>query len=251
MRFDDPIGSGGESLEAINVEIVNASALESIEVSPAAQASGAAQAVSMRPGAEAPVDQAEMQQQSESNKALPSATEEALLKSDGQDDPNPELRTADNVSSRENAVIADRETQADPERSPQKEVERDEGKAQVRQNAQDALMAGQAASRAAEASIAASAAAQATEGQMARYAMLVRAALGAARPTHTGRRGRTIVRFLVNEAGSVSYASVTTSSGYVELDEAALSSVRKSSFPPPPPELSEGQRQFLVPFDFK
>ena len=148
-------------------------------------------------------------------------------------------------------MIADHETPAEPERSPQKDAEREEGQAQVRQNAQDALMIGQAASRAAEASLATSAAAQATQGQVARYAMLVRAALGSARPAHTGGRGRVIVRFTINEAGSVSYASVTTSSGNAELDEGALSSVRNNAFPPPPPALSEGQRQFLVPFDFK
>ena len=84
LRFDSSIGMGGESLEAINVEIVNASALESIDVNPAVQANGAAQAVSTRSGAEAPVDQAEVQQQSESRKVPPSATEEALVKPDRQ-----------------------------------------------------------------------------------------------------------------------------------------------------------------------
>jgi len=254
IQFNQSIGSGGQSLEAISVEIVDAVALESVEVNPAVQASGAAQSVSSRVGAEAPVDQVEVQQQTESNKALPSAMEEALVRPDNQASPEAELRAAENVTDNQNLVVAEREappTPQDQRRAEDVEQVEEEGRAKVRQEAQDAQMAGQTASRSLEASEAGLAAAQATKGQAAQYAMLVRATLGTAHPTHLGKRGRVIVKFVIDKAGAVSSAIVTASSGNADLDEATLSSLRKTSFPKPPREMSESQRQFMVPFDFK
>ncbi len=251
LKFDSSVGAGGETVEAISVELVTATALEAIDVAPSIQSGGASQPVTTRAGAEAPVDQVEVQPQTDSRKAAPSAAEEAIVKPAPQDSSEPEFRAAENMSQRENSVVADPVLFPEHDDAPQKEVEKEKGRAQAEQRAQEALMAGQAMSRAVEASEATSAAAPATHGAVMRYAMMVRAALGASRPPYTGKRGRVVVSFVIDEAGSASNVKITSSSGNEHLDNVSAATVQRIVFPKPSSELTASQRQFVVPFDFK
>ena len=49
-----------------------------------------------------------------------------------------------------------------------------------------------------------------------------------------GEEGRVVIRFTVDRSGHVSDATVTTSSGIAQLDEATLALMRDASLPPFP-----------------
>lgn len=91
----------------------------------------------------------------------------------------------------------------------------------------------------------------ASPGQIARYAMEVRAAVGLGRPRHLGVRGRVEIAFGLTSAGSVRFAGIANSSGNSRLDAAGLRVIHVARFPKPPPGMTDDQRSYAVPFDFK
>lgn len=91
----------------------------------------------------------------------------------------------------------------------------------------------------------------ATPGQISGYGLSVREALNRNRPLYFGTDGRVVVEFWVSEAGSVQRAQIAQSSGMKILDDAALGSIWKTRFPIPPGGMTEEQRGFKVPFEFR
>lgn len=110
---------------------------------------------------------------------------------------------------------------------------------------------GGAPSRAVRGSKNAAARASASTGAAMNYASIVRARVAANRPSGQGRRGSILVTFSVSPSGGLAFASITRSSGDRALDASVLSAVRSAApFPPPPAGASQGQRRFVMPFDF-
>lgn len=67
-----------------------------------------------------------------------------------------------------------------------------------------------------------------------------------------GHEGKVVVLFTLSRDGSLAFAQVDQSSGFSELDEAALSAVRKASpFPQFPKEISGESRSFRVSIVFE
>jgi TonB family protein len=91
----------------------------------------------------------------------------------------------------------------------------------------------------------------ATPGQITRYGLSVREALNRNRPLYFGADGRVVVEFWVAESGGVQRVRIAQSSGLKDLDDAAIRSIQKTQFPAPPNGMTEEQRAFRVPFDFR
>lgn len=91
----------------------------------------------------------------------------------------------------------------------------------------------------------------ATPGQISRYGLSVRAALNRNRPLYFGTDGRVVVEFWVTETGRVHRVQIARSSGMKDLDDAAVRSIQKTQFPAPPDGMTEKQRGFRVPFEFR
>ena len=91
----------------------------------------------------------------------------------------------------------------------------------------------------------------ATPGQMSRYALSIRQALSRNRPQHLGTRGRAVVAFGITGTGSVRFAQIVRSSGAKVLDDTILSTIWKIRFPAPPHGMTDQERSYTVPFDFR
>lgn len=93
--------------------------------------------------------------------------------------------------------------------------------------------------------------AAASPGQIAKYALDVRAVLGRARPKGTRDRGKLIATFEIGPDGRVVTCIVTKGSGSEELDRATTQAIRALKFPEPPAHMTTAQRTFSVPFEFR
>lgn len=63
-------------------------------------------------------------------------------------------------------------------------------------------------------------------------------------------RGRGVVAFTVSRSGSVTSARVVSTAGHPLLDAELQAMVRRANFPPMPPEMAGGSKQFTVPINF-
>ncbi len=234
------LGGGGLELEAVNVEIVPASALESVTARPSADAAGAGQPTARAPGLEATVEQA-----AASAPPPPKPQEkanEALLTPDPQPTPDAEFAAADVVKP---------ELKLEPKIEPHQQHEPSVTPEAALARAQPAREPGGTASRADRDSVDQAGSARASPGQLARYAVEVRMALGKTRPRHSGGRGRVQIAFALDDSGKIRFAQIARPSGSDRLDHASLAAIRSTSFPRPPAGMTDGQRTFLVPFEFK
>jgi protein TonB len=225
------MGGGGVELEGISVEIISSAALESLARQPPAAASAASAEAAMSPTS---VDQSEIKPQTDVQTA-PRAVETPPL------EPAPTER-AEIIASPEPAPKREDERQKPDEPTPRERVE---------QVAQEASAAGGSIARASETGMAAQAAAGASQGALSRYAIEIRLALGKFRPRHGGSRGRVLVSFGLDEQGGVRFVDVAHSSGSKDLDEAARAAVLRAKFPLPPSTMTDAQRTYTVPFEFK
>lgn len=92
---------------------------------------------------------------------------------------------------------------------------------------------------------------RAPPGVVRDYALSVARVLARNKPAAPGPKGTTRVRFTVGADGQVTDASVTSSSGHVELDQAALAAVKRLRFPVPPGVLTMADKIFDQPFHFR
>jgi TonB family protein len=95
------------------------------------------------------------------------------------------------------------------------------------------------------------AASRATAGELSRFGLEVRTALGRYRPKHAGARGSVQVSFALDEVGQAHKIVVARSSGNSRLDDLALNAIRQTQFPIPPPGSTDAQRLYVVPYIFK
>jgi protein TonB len=243
-------GLAGQELEAIGVEIIDASALESISAQRAPASAAATSRIAAEAGMEAPITQPEVAPAS----PAPDRVEVAQ--------PPPALLVAESDLAAEiTAIDVAREKPEERLRDePVRETDREPNPATepvigpthetpVKVVQLGAIAGGATASRG-DASAAAGVA-SASPGQLARFAMQVRGAIGRSRPRHLGARGRVHVAFVLSDVGVLASAKIAKSSTNPRLDEAALQAVQATPFPRPPVGATEAQRSFVVPFDFK
>lgn len=236
-------GGGGHELDSISVDMVSAAVVESLMARTKSGDGGGAAPIEAAPGQQAPVAQPEIAAAA----PTPSPAPEPVKP------PPAVVSEPDPAPAREVGIVAAPVIKPALETPPKPvpPVEREAGKSAHKIAAQPALAPGGAAAWSPSPRVATDGAAGATAGQLARYAMDVRMALGRVRPRHAGLKGRVQILFALDAGGGVHTAQVLRSSGNARLDQASLEAVRRASFPAPPAGASEKQRTFSVPFEFR
>jgi protein TonB len=223
--------------------MISAAALESMTSTPTAGASGAAQPLEVASGVESQIQQVEVAAASP-----PPPQETTSIEPLIKPDPGP-VREPDHVVPE--VVRPETKEQPEPEVTIVVPPDVDTGKDDQKIAAQSAIVAGGSTTQSHVETIDSEGSAGASAGELARYAIELRLALGKTRPRHRGSRGRTQVTFTLSLEGDLSQVGVSHSSGRPELDQAALDAVRRAVLPRPPAESTEKQRTYVVPFDFK
>ena len=90
-----------------------------------------------------------------------------------------------------------------------------------------------------------------TPGQISRYALSIQQTLNANRPHHVGTRGRAVIKFGLSNTGSVQFAAIQKSSGSKLIDDAVLAAISRIRFPIPPGGMTERQRSYIAPVEFR
>lgn len=88
-------------------------------------------------------------------------------------------------------------------------------------------------------------------GELEAFAQDVRLAIGRTPTNASGHHGQVVVSFGISKGGSVRFATITRSSGFETLDTAALDTIKRTSFPKSPDAMTDEQRTFTLPFDFR
>ena len=139
-----------------------------------------------------------------------------------------------------------------PGHSEKAENKKPPNKERERRKDAEARQRGGAASRASEGSGRSASTVSASAGQVSNYAAQVRARVAGNKPSGNGTHGTVVVSFGVSTSGGLRYASVARSSGNSSLDQGALAAVRNASpFPPPPAGAASGALSFSIPFHFQ
>ena len=221
----EPYGGGGQWLEAISVEVVPTSVVESRETQQTNNAAAAANAPLAPDDGDASKTEAqaaatETHERTPEEKMDTPPADEALR----QSEPEPAAAKSD---------------QPAPDKPDTQPEPQSRGGVAALAPAPDSNAAPAAAR------------ASASPGAVQRYAMQVRAALARNKPNGRGTRGTATVTFNISASGSVSFAHLSASSGHAALGKAALAAVRGTSFPAPPAGMSESELTYVVPFHFK
>jgi protein TonB len=93
--------------------------------------------------------------------------------------------------------------------------------------------------------------AAANPGEISRYANQVRAALARNKPKGRRLRGTATIMFVISPSGKVASAHVARTSGSEQLDQIVLRTVERTAFPSPPAGMSESQLTYVIPFRFE
>jgi periplasmic protein TonB len=240
---DTTLGAGGYQLESVSVEIISAAALESLSARPVPDSGGAIATVEQATGARAAADQTEISEQKRTSEPKQDVLQEAIVKIEPL--PVPADVVAAEVVTPEPKPKEVEQTLAADEPRPEPKPDTPQRQAQA------AVTAGGDASRAAAESIAADGSAGASAGQLTRYAIDVRLAIGRAKPRHNGGRGKVLVSFGLTESGGVRFVDIAGTSGSASLDSAAMRAIHLTPFPTPPMGMTDVQRTYVVPFEFK
>ena len=92
---------------------------------------------------------------------------------------------------------------------------------------------------------------EASSGVVRAYAGTISKVLDRQKPRSGGRTGKVQVQFVIDTAGKSAVPVVLASSGNQRLDEIVVEAIQRMDFPAPPPQMSERQRTFKVPFAFR
>lgn len=249
----DAFGSGGQELEAINVEIVTASALESRAAEAGAAAAAVADVSDSAGSDSASAVAAQPSERREEKKPeQEAATEVAALPPDTVAESPPDAIA---TASPEKPKEAPREEPPKREEKPEPKDEAQEPSPQQAAEAASAATAqgGASARGTDDTAQAASAAAAASPGVVRDYAKAVVNALSKAKPKAPGggALGTVKVSFVIGREGEVAELRITKSSGRDALDNAALDAVRRARFPAPPAGLTTAQLTYEVPYHFR
>lgn len=241
-------GLGGDTPDAISIEVISAEALDALGAKQMPAAGQPGSAVDNLPGPDNPVEQAEIVAAPEKQpEPPPEKPVEALVKPDPSVVQEPDIAAAEIVKATPEPPVKEQRVETP---QPEKPPETVDAPPDVRPP-QVAIVAGATPAAPQAAPAPAEAAARQAAGDAARFALAVRQALGKSRPRHAGTKGRVVITFGLAETGGLRFAEVSRSSGNEALDAMTLAAVRIATFPRPPANLSDRQRTYVVPFDYK
>ena len=258
-------GYGGQTLDAISVSIVPASAIVARQAVADANAQSAPALMAPEPGGDSAPSEAAPERpappEEKAEQAPPEAAEPAIkLTAPEQPAPNAVPDGAPQLTSppkppEEVKVASVEPTPAPPER-PTEDAPQEEATtppALAASAAGGAISHGAAPDQSAQA-----AAAAASPGEINAYGAAVQSALLAvdqreakARASASKAKGTVVVRLSIDGNGRLAEAQVVKSSGQTQLDDAALLLIRLAAFPPPPPSLTVDQRSYIAPIRFQ
>ncbi len=258
----DPFGAGGTDLEAVSVEValVPASALES-RASRATEAVASAAIIDQLEGVaaaaalEAPSvpDAAEQPQpEDEARKETPPIEPAEAPVAEPPSASLPELALTDT-----NQPPPEPDAVTLPAREPKLEPQQREQFKPVPPPPSTAAVAAETGGATSHATDGVNrrsqAAAAASAGSIRAFTKGVVDALGRTRPKGLRHkaRGTAKVAFAIAEGGGLEFVRVAKSSGYGVLDDAAVTAVRKATFPVPPAGMTLAQRTYEVPYHFR
>jgi protein TonB len=226
-------GAGGQYLEAIEVEVVQSAALESLQkaIDPEKPAA-ASERVTPSPE---PVDQTTPK----GDEARPLPNESEVLPAPDEPTPEPQPTAIADDKVPESGQPAPRMHDAGHTEELPISM-KSEAAQQPTAEMQAFVRADPSPGRTA-----------ASPGAMQRYAAQVRAILARNKPKGRGRRGTAVITFAISASGKVRSANVTESSGNPNLDKSVLAAIERTTFPPPPAGMTENQLTYQVPFVFK
>jgi TonB family protein len=221
----DEIGPGGIQLEAINVDLIPLSEWRS----------GAPNVVPDL--GQDPIDQVKKDQAEAARR-------------DVSEVPPPEghIKPAEGASELAAAEITKSEPLLERSEEPDKEKL---DKPDEPDTANDARGRAKHTQEAAEAQVKGGSSVAATPGQISRYALSIQQMLNRYPPRHLGTRGRAVVKFGLTETGRVRFAEIERSSGSKLIDDAVLAAIWRIAFPAPPGGMSERQRSYTAPIEFR
>ncbi len=110
----------------------------------------------------------------------------------------------------------------------------------------------EAASKTAAASVTAAGKVAASQGDVNQFVAGIRSSLARTKPSGRGRFGTALVAFAIEMDGQLGYVRVEKSSGNTTLDQAALEAVRRAApFRAPPVGMADAARRLVVPYKFE
>ncbi len=250
------VGADGSDIEAVNVDIISSSVLESLSPSSRSETAASPHAVHSEAGAEASKDAAEaadqqqMTTEAQESKAAPTPD---LVIPDAIEEPPPREPTDVALRIMKERLDEPDEAESDVEPEPAQTPEQEAATASISSEASQASEDGGATVRGVDGVEAtAAAAAAASPGVASAYAKAVLETLARSRPRAVaGVRGTVRIRFTVEPSGEVASATVLVSSGQAALDNAVLSAIRGVRFPAPPQALTWAQRSYEIPYYFR
>jgi protein TonB len=221
----DEIGPGGIQLEAINVDLI-----------PLSEWRSGAPNVAPDLGQDA-IDQDKKDQTEAARRdATETPPAEGFIK--------PSEGTSD--------IAAAETTKPDPILDRKEEPDKDKpDKPEEPGTASDARGRAKQTQEAADAQVKGGSSVAATPGQISRYALSIQQTLNRHPPRHLGTRGRAVVKFGLTETGGVRFAEIERSSGSKSIDDAVLAAIWRIAFPAPPGGMSERQRSYTAPIEFR
>jgi TonB family protein len=249
------IGAGGD-IEAIGVEIVPATALESATLA-AARAADARQAIDDTPGADRAVAQSEAapdRAQADPKADLAKAEEADLRIPDWKkqfETPDPEalrLAIASAVSEQE-TTTEERRTEAVAAAAPSRAAAPQEATAEGGAQA-TGIDAGDAAAGRIKAA-AGAALSNYNRELVAVLGTLQRQLQRSVARSSDRKSGSLKLRLTIEPDGRVGSLTIATSSGDAALDRRALAAVQSFSFPPPPGTATAAERTYLLPITYR
>lgn len=252
-------GATALPIEAISVEIVPTSVLETALTSPSPDASASASSVQSDPGAAEDVAAASLERPEVSEQVeeqTPAPIQSAEIPDDSPRGALDEAQGPAESALKQAAAVMEPEEMsppiAPPPPQPTEKTEHVTPPPQPHKTQKEPMKKGGAPSRAAKGSSASSGRVSASEGSIINYTALVRARVASRRPSGPGMRGTVVVLFGVSRSGGLAFASISRSSGDQLLDRTVLSAVRNAApFPTPPSGIASSQLRFTMPFYFQ
>lgn len=244
---DEPFGAGGIDLEAISVEVmvVPATALES-RVRSEVSAEASAAAIDRTEGGETTTAETKQAPPTEKHSEEPPKSTEPDAP---PAEPKPQFASTAPV-----AEPPDPDAITLPPREPETKPEATAEKPPPPREPSTAATAGGASAHSSSGQDRpARAAAVASPGAIQAFARSVVDALSRTRPkgVKSSARGTAKVAFAVAEGGGLEFVRIVRSSGYGALDAAALTAIRRASFPAPPAGMALAQRTYEIPYHFR
>lgn len=251
LQAPQGVGAGGTELEAVSIEMVDASVLDA-QRETRDDGAGAAQSVAAVTGnnvapASTAVSEAaqEPPEDAHADKFAPFPTE-----------PTPRPLSQPVLVAQDAEVTVAAKTEVTPAPSP-KFIPDATVIAPAIPSVAAAATGGsaggaEAAAKTAASSVATAGRLAASQGDINRFVAGIRSSLARTKPSGRGRIGTALVGFAIEVDGQLEYLRIEKSSGNTALDQAALDAVRRAApFRAPPAGMADAARRFVIPYQFQ